>query len=70
MTEKAKIKMIKNSTGVSRNKGKNLTKETKEKLRKANLNKKQSEETIAKRIKSIGEPWNKGKKLKNHRLEV
>lgn len=64
MQESAKEKMIKNSTGVSRNKGKHRTEEQKEHLRIINTGKKQSPETIEKRKKTMGAPWNKGKKLR------
>ncbi len=64
MEEDAKAKMIRNSTGVSRNKGGKLSEETKEKLRKSNLGKKQSKETIEKRMKTMGDVWNKGLKTK------
>jgi group I intron endonuclease len=50
--------------GTSRNKGKHRTEEQKEHLRIINTGKKQSQETIEKRMKTMGEVWNKGKVLK------
>lgn len=73
VSEETKSLIKQSNTGVSRNKGRNLTSITKEKLRSINLNKKLSAETKkkmsdAKKDKPIKHlqnqiPWNKGKHL-------
>lgn len=54
------IKSGLSSTGISRNKGHIMSDEQKKKLRILNTGKKQSKETIEKRKKTMGDPWNKG----------
>jgi group I intron endonuclease len=68
-SEETKKKISDNRKGKGGwNKGNKLDNVTKEKISKSLTGKKQSVETIEKRKKSVGEPWNKGKKLTNHKL--
>ena len=59
-SEELREKISKAGKGISRNKGHIMSEEQKEHLRIINTGKKQSKETIEKRKRSVGIPWNKG----------
>lgn len=62
-TEETKKKISISRRGISSTKGRKLSDETKKKISQKLIGKKQSIETIEKRKKTIGDPWNKGIKM-------